>query len=149
MNPQVSYKPFSLYFFLSNKAVTTILAKSPWDTFRKLLKTIALSVFQPLRLECAPFPLKQCWSVPETFGIIAHKKFFHYPMYFSQKPTLFKGRRGTNVSSGLKICKVSQDFWQVLYISIFNGCRRWKGHLVGELHLRQPLAVIMQYNFNG
>ena len=48
-----------------------------------------------------------------TLGIIVHEKFFHFPMYFSQTPTLFKGG-GTNVSSRLKICKVSQDFWQVL-----------------------------------
>ena len=59
-------------------------------------------------------PLKQCWSVPETLDIIAHEKCFHYPMYFSEKPTLFKGRRGTNALSRLKTCKVSQDFWQVL-----------------------------------
>jgi len=32
----------------------------------------------------APSPLKQCWSVPETLGIIVHEKFFRYRMYFSQ-----------------------------------------------------------------
>ena len=65
---------------------------------------MVLSAFQPLRGDRSfrghhPFPLKKCCSVPETFSIIAHENIFHYLIYFSQKPTLFKGRRGTNALS--------------------------------------------------
>jgi len=42
-------------------------------------------------------------------------------MYFSQKPTLFRGRRGPNVPSRLKICTMSQDFWRVFYLDRMEG----------------------------
>ena len=34
------------------------------------------------------------------------------------------------------------------YIFISCDCHRWKGHLVGEFHLRQPLTIFIQYNSN-
>ena len=46
--------------------------------------------------------------------VIVHEKFFGYLMYFSQKPPLFWERKGTNVPSRLKMCKVSQEFWRIL-----------------------------------
>ena len=84
--------------------------------FQKLWKHIVFSAFQSLHLLRTPFPPKQSWSVPETLGFFVHEKLFCYHMHFSQKPTLFMGRRGTNVPSRTKICKVSKDFWRVLYL---------------------------------
>ena len=60
------------------------------------------------------FPIKQCWSVPETHGIILHEKLFRCCMYFSQKPSLLKGKRRTNLTCRLKMCELSQDFWRLL-----------------------------------
>ena len=57
-----------------------------------------------------PSPLKQCWSVPEIFGIIAHEKIFHYPIYFSQKPTLFKGGGGRMFCPDQKYAKCPRTF---------------------------------------
>ena len=78
------------------------LPKVPGTLPKNYEKLYPYQHFNHYALNAPPFPLKQCWYVPETLGIIAHEKFFHYPMYVSQKPTLFKGRRGTNVSSRLK-----------------------------------------------
>ena len=63
----------------------------------------------------APPPLKQCWSVSETLGIIVHEKVFRYHMYSSQKPALFRERRETNVPSGLKYAKYPRTFGE--YVS--------------------------------
>ena len=38
-------------------------------------------------------------------------------MYFAHKATLFRGRRGVKVFSRIKMCKVSQDFWQLLQVT--------------------------------
>ena len=88
--------------------------KVPGTLSKSYEKLQSYQHFNHYALNVPPFPLKQCCSVPGTFGIIAHEKIFHFPIYFSQKSTLFKGRRGTNVLSRLKICKVFQDFWRVL-----------------------------------
>ena len=83
--------------------------------FQKIMNNYSFLSISTITPWCTPaFLLKQCWSVPETLGVIAHEKFFRYRMSFSQKPTLFRGRRGTNAPSRLKINKVSQDFWQAL-----------------------------------
>ena len=101
-------------FLLSAAAKLQYLPKVP-GTLSKIMKKLYPSQhFNPYAFYVPPFPLKQCWSVPETFGVIVHEKIFRYRIYFSQKPTLFRWRRGTNVPSRLKICKVSQDFWRVL-----------------------------------
>ena len=60
--------------------------------FEEIMKNYSLLSIQSLRLLHTPFPTKQCWSVPETLGVIVHEKLFRYCMYFSQKPTLFTGR---------------------------------------------------------
>ena len=80
----------------ASRTESTILAKSPLDTFKKLWKAIAISAFQSLRLlrTPSPSPLKYCCSVPETFGVIVHKNFLRYRMYFSQKPNCLGGGVG-------------------------------------------------------
>ena len=59
------------------------------------------------------FNLNQCSYRPYTKPNTT-LKYVRYRMYFTQNPTLFWGRRGPNVPSRFKICKVSQDFWRVL-----------------------------------
>ena len=61
-------------------------------------------------------PLEQCWFACGTLEVGVHAKFFHYRMYFSKKSTLFQGRGGGKFIAEYKKCKVSQDFWRLLYV---------------------------------
>ena len=66
---------YALFSLILNVKLTTIVANSPWDTYKKMMKTIFLSTSSSL-----------------TLDVVVHEKFFYYRIYFKQKTILF--RRG-------------------------------------------------------
>ena len=83
---------------------------------QKILKNRVLSAFKSLRLARTPSPYK-------------YVQFFHYRIYFFQKPALFKGRSGDewcvqNKQSvpGLLTTTVSPVCWSLLWCAIVWNC---------------------------
>ena len=77
----VSFPVF--YLFIGITCIATIVAKSPWDTYKNMMKNHSpLNFFIFAQYTYPHSPSKQCCFIYETLVIVAHVKFFHYRMYF-------------------------------------------------------------------
>ena len=112
-NPDFPIDCSSISYILRS-SYQTILAKSPWDIFKKLWKTIAFSAFQPSRLDANPLsPKTMLVCYWDTWRYFAWK-IFPLPDVLFSVTNIVQGEEWVNAPSRLKIYKVSQDFWRVL-----------------------------------
>jgi len=90
-NPPIDCSSIS---YILRFSYQTILAKSPWDTFKKLWKAIAFSVFQSLRFLCTPLPPNTMLVCSWDIWRYCARKLFPVPHVLHSKSNIVLGEEG-------------------------------------------------------
>ena len=97
--------------FTNHNTNSSIVAKGPWDTYKKNYeKPYSSQLLHPCTLHVPPLPLDQCCFLCKTLDIVVHVKFSHCSMYFSQKMIFLGGRWGIKVKCKIKSAKCPRTF---------------------------------------
>ena len=93
---------------------STIVAKSPWDTYKNMMKNYSrlnFFIFAPYTYPHSP--QKVSFRLWDTSHCCA-RKIFPLPHVLLTKNNIVLGGGGMKFKCRIKKCKVSQDFWRLL-----------------------------------